>query len=170
MADPVEKGWSFSLALNRTEDDAVGETAVAWRARLTPADLALAAAAFLLLVVEPFAVYMFLTHYKGPLLAGACVPDNHVVVLHKPQTGVPEHAGGSAPGHEPGGQRDVITPLLSRDPSHLVMTPYDATDRARAQAELEARRDSEWRAVLKAADVVAGKARFAPEPPAEDGK
>lgn len=167
MADPVEKGWSFSLALTRTEDDAVNETALSWRWRLTPLDVALAAAAFLLLVVEPFAVYMVLTHYKGPLLAGTCAPSHEVVVVHTPEeVQAVEHAGGSAPGHEEGGSGDVITPLNVRDPSNLVMTPYDATERARARAELEAQKELQWGEVLKAAS----KAKPAPKTAAEDGK
>lgn len=171
MGEPAEKGWSFSLALFRTEDDAVGETALSWRWRLTPLDLALAAAAFLLLVVEPFAVYMVLTHYKGPLLAGTCAPSHEVVVVHSPE-GVQavEHAGGSAPGHEEGGSGDVITPLNVRDPANLVMTPYDATERARVHAEVRARAEADWREALKAANVGAAKAPLAPKPAAEDGK
>lgn len=164
MGAPDDKGWSVSLSLTRTEDDAVGETALSWRSRLSPLDLVLAAAAFLLFVVEPVAVYLVLTHYKGPLLAGGCAPNQQVVLVHQPQTGLPEHAGGSAPGYEEGGKSDVITPLYSRDPSNLVMTPYDATDRARIRAE----RDLQWEEALKAA--AAGPAKAAQKPAAQDGK
>jgi hypothetical protein len=120
---PVERGWSFSFALMRTEGDDAGETALSWRSRLTALDLSLIAAGLVLFLLEPFAIYMLLTHYKGPLLAEKCAPSPHVVVVHQPQDGLPEHAGGSAPGHEEGGTGDVITPLNVRDPSNLIMGP-----------------------------------------------
>lgn len=122
-AAPAERGWTFSLNLTRTEADGNGETALSWRQRLTALDLALVGAGLVLFLVEPFAIYMLLTHYKGPLLAEKCSPSPNVVVVHQPVAGPPEHAGGSAPGNEEGGQNDVITPLNVRDPSALIMGP-----------------------------------------------
>lgn len=120
----VERGWSFSFSVTKTEGDGTGETAASWRARLSPLDMALIAAGLVLFLVEPIAVYMLLTHYKGPLLAEKCAPSPHVVVVHQPQDGgPPEHAAGSAPGNEEGGSGDVITPLNVRDPSALIMGP-----------------------------------------------
>lgn len=121
---PVEKGWTCSFSLTRMEGDGTGETAASWRTRLSPLDLALIGAALVLFLIEPIAVYMFLTHYKGPMLAEKCAPSPHVVVVHQPQEGgPPEHAGGSAPGNTEGLSRDVITPLNARDPSALIMGP-----------------------------------------------
>lgn len=170
MGDPVEKSWSVSFSLTRAEDDALGEPALSWRSRFTRLDLALAAAGFLLLVVEPLAVALVLTHYKGPLLAGTCAPSDHVVVVHQPQDGVFEHAARSAPGHEEGGSGDVITPLNVRDPSNLVMVPYHATERARVQAQKDAEAAIQWREVLKEASQAAAKAERAPIPPAGERK
>lgn len=122
-APPVERGWQFSLSLTKTEPDGTGETALSWRQRLSALDLALIAAGLVLFLVEPFAVYMLLTHYKGPLLAEKCAPSPHVVVVHQPQEGLPEHAAGGAPGDAAGQSSDVITPLNVRDPSALIMGP-----------------------------------------------
>ena len=121
---PSERGWQFSFSLTKTEGDGTGETALSWRQRLSALDLALIAAGLVLFLVEPFAVYMLLTHYKGPLLADKCAPSSHVVVVHQAVDGGPaEHAAGGAPGHEEGGHSDVITPLNVRDPSALIMGP-----------------------------------------------
>ena len=120
---PVEKGWTFSFNLTRTEGEEAGETALSWRQRLSALDVALIAAGLVLFLVEPFAVYMFLTHYKGPLLAEKCSPSSQVVVVHPPTEGLPESAARTAPGHEEGGGSDVITPLNVRDPSALIMGP-----------------------------------------------
>ncbi|TBR24664.1 hypothetical protein EPO15_03695 [bacterium] len=153
---PVEPGWTLAFNLVRTEGDGAGETALSWRQRLTPLDLLLAAVGFLLFVVEPVAVTLALKHGKVALLAEQCAPTSQVVVLHAASGGPPEHAGGSAPGYEEGGQGDVITPLNVRDPSNLVMTPYHATDRARIAAE----RDNAWREALReAAALEVKKAR-----------
>ena len=123
-AAPVERGWSLSVSLTKSEADGTGETAASWRSRLSPLDLALLAAGLVLFLVEPFAITMFLTHYKGPMLADKCAPSSHVVVVHQPQDGPPDHAGGSgAPGHTEGGSGDVITPLTVRDPSAGNMGP-----------------------------------------------
>lgn len=121
---PVERGWAFSFSLARTEGEDVGETVSSWRSRLSALDLSLIGAGLVLFLLEPFAIYMLLTHYKGPLLAETCAPSGDVVVVHHPVDGPVEHAARSAPGHEPGGRGDVITPLNARDPSNLVMTPY----------------------------------------------
>lgn len=120
---PVERGWQFSFSLTKTEPDGTGETALSWRQRLSALDLALVGAGLVLFLVEPFAIYMLLTHYKGPLTAGTCAPSSNVVVVHQPSEGLPDHAGGGAPGNEEGGQSDVITPLNVRDPSALIMGP-----------------------------------------------
>ena len=119
----VEKGWSFSVLLTRTGEEEGSEPALSWRQRLSPLDVALIVAGLVLFLVEPFAVYMVLTHYKGPLLAEKCSPSQQVVVVHAPTDGLPEHGGGAAPGHEEGGSGDVITPLNVRDPSNLIMGP-----------------------------------------------
>jgi hypothetical protein len=151
---PAERSWTFALNLTRTDGDGVGETALSWRQRLSPLDLVLVAAGFLLFVVEPLAVYLALTHYKGPLLAGRCAPSQDVVVLHQPAAGPPEHGGGSAPGYEEGGTGDVITPLYARDPSNLVMTPYVAPP---PRPEPDPVREAEWKEALRAAAKVSAK-------------
>lgn len=167
-APPAERGWTFALNLTRTDGDGVGETALSWRQRLSPLDLALVVAGFLLFVVEPAAVYMALTHYKGPLLAGTCAPSQDVVVVHQPSAGPPEHGGGSAPGYEEGGTGDVITPLNVRDPSNLVMTPSVAPP---PRPEPDAVREAEWREVLSAATKTSAKrAESAKKPSAEGAK
>lgn len=120
----AEKSWSLSFSFTRADGEGTGETAVAWRKRLTALDLALLAAGLTLFLIEPIAIYMLLTHYKGPLPGHACAPAQDVVVVHAPVDGPPEHGLKAAPGHEPGGQGDVITPLNVRDPAALVMTPY----------------------------------------------
>jgi len=161
---PAEKGWSFALALTKTEGDGTGETALSWRQRLSPLDVALVAAGLVLFLVEPFAVYMFLSHYKGPLLAAKCAPSSHVVVVHQPQEGgPPEHAAGSAPGFEEGGQGDVITPLNVRDPSMLVMTPYVYRPPREEPA------DAQWREVVSAAAKGSEGAASLPKPAKEGG-
>lgn len=155
-APPVERGWSFSFSLTRTEGEDSGETALSWRSRLTPLDLSLIGAGLVLFLLEPFAIYMLLTHYKGPLLAEKCAPSPEVVVVHHPADGPPEHGAKAAPGHEAGGHGDVITPLNVRDPSNLVMTPY--TGRSEEIRDLNAR-------IL---ELEVQAAALPPKPPSDD--
>lgn len=119
---PPSRSWSFSFSVTRTYPDGSGDTALALAKRLSAADLLLIAGALTLLVLEPFAVYMYLTHHKGLVLAEACASNPNVVVYHaQPEGGALQK--GTAPGDPVGQNSDVITPLNVRDPSSLVMTP-----------------------------------------------
>ncbi|TBR24663.1 hypothetical protein EPO15_03690 [bacterium] len=112
---PAETGWQFSFSLTRAEG---AKAALPWHRRLTPLDLALAAAALAVFLVEPFAIHMLLTHYKVPLAAPACAPSQQVVVVQAPaEAAAPETPKGPEAGS------DVITPLNERDPSSLIMGP-----------------------------------------------
>ena len=115
-APAAERGWHVSFSVTRPE----GGDAVPWRRRLTPLDLALLAAGLALFLVEPFALHMLLTHYKVSLAAQKCVPSQQVVVVHSQADGAP---GEQAVGQTAEQGSDVITPLLDRDPSSLVMGP-----------------------------------------------
>lgn len=119
---PPSRSWSFSFSVTRTYPDGTGETALTAAKRFSAADLLLIAGALTLLVIEPFAVYMFVTHHKGLVLAESCASGQNVVVYHAPTEGAAAQKG-AAPGDPVGQNSDVITPLNVRDPASLVMTP-----------------------------------------------
>lgn len=119
---PASRSWSFSFSVTRTYPDGTGDTALTLAKRFSAVDLLLIAGALTLLVIEPFAVYMFVTQHKGLVLADSCPANGNVVVYHSPAEGGREQKG-VAPGDPVGQNSDVITPLNARDPSSLVMTP-----------------------------------------------
>lgn len=113
-APPAERGWHLSFTLTRSD----GEAEEKPRRRLTPLDVALLAAGLTLFLVEPFAISMLLSHYRGPRAVEACASSSQVVVVdaaHEP----PPAAGEEAVKEH----SDVITPLNARDPSSLIMSP-----------------------------------------------
>lgn len=120
-AAPTERGWNLSFSMTRAEGEAEAKP---WRRRVTPLDLAILVAGLALFLLEPFAISMLLTHYRGPRLAEQCAPSNSVVVVDAVQA---EQAGQegveSAAGNAAEQGSDVITPLNVRDPSALIMGP-----------------------------------------------
>lgn len=110
---PVERGWTVSFSVLSAAEGSEPPA----RRRLTPLDAALLAAGLVLFLVEPFAISMLLSHYRGPRQAELCAPSTHVVVVEASPEGLPQAA------ESPEEKSDVITPLNVRDPSSLIMGP-----------------------------------------------
>jgi len=115
--------YTFSFSLTRTDPEDLEDTK-AWSLRsLSRVDLMILGALAVVFALEPFAIYMLLTHYRGPLLADRCGDGARVIVT------AAESPGAVGFGAEPiRPDQEVITPLYSRDPASLVMSPglYDA--------------------------------------------
>lgn len=114
---PAERGWHVSFSVTSSGGEAAEGRPPR---RLTALDAALLAAGLTLFLVEPYAISMLLSHYRGPRAAEQCAPSNRVVVVEAAHEGPAGEEGvEQAAGHG----SDVITPLNVRDPSSLIMGP-----------------------------------------------
>ena len=123
---PPERTWTFSFSVTRKDPEGGDENVRSMVKRMTVLDFALIGGLVTIFLLEPLAIYMFLTrHGASPLLAERCGGSTRMVVVQG--QGGPDGAdlGAQAPGSavEDRYGGDVITPLNVRDPSALVMGP-----------------------------------------------
>ena len=112
--------YTFSFAITRTAPDEVDDNVVSVLRSFKPVDLMLLASLATVFLIEPFAIYMLLTHYHVPMLADRCPDSGRAVVVASqyPDFDVPRGPVES--------DQEVVTPLNVRDPSSLIMGPAPA--------------------------------------------
>lgn len=153
-APPGPRTLSFSLTYTRqAAGDELSVDGAEIRLSARVRTLAVAAAAFLIFVLEPLVLYYWLSHHGVPAPIAAVSPQTLDRSASAALPSAPSLAHeGSAPGHPADGSADIITPLNVRDPAALVMGPsasaYPASPPA---APPETDPNDDWKKALEKA-------------------